>query len=401
MAKYLENENESPEVDLKNLTVKLAGMGLDEEIDQVIPGKKKKKKGASEKTDAEDTDASENVSEEAEVEEAAEDPEVDDAVEDILAKASDMEEKSFEVKENIEEEAEELSDEVNEFYEKRHAERDLSLEKVEELAEEISDKKQKVGLDTVIPKKEKVQEEKKEKKKAKLDAFAITGIVLAVLALIGGIFYIYRSVYQEPNLGLSEREFRVKYFETPIYKGIINYGFTLPEPTYRDQEEETSATDASVSETTAETTAAAETTVDPTAVTTAIKSKYRYFDSSCSNALYLPIYITGCECKSNNYMKRIRFFAPFETQEDLDVIIVAYAGFLQAFTGYDSQTCVDKLKDAFNQSTASADPAVAVVDGKIAYALSQNTIDGVLCYVLDFVPAKEASKYEYVNSIFG
>ena len=45
MAKYLENENESPEVDLKNLTVKLAGMGLDEEIDQVIPGKKKKKKG--------------------------------------------------------------------------------------------------------------------------------------------------------------------------------------------------------------------------------------------------------------------------------------------------------------------------------------------------------------------
>ena len=75
--------------------------------------------------------------------------------------------------------------------------------------------------------------------------------------------------------------------------------------------------------------------------------------------------------------------------------------FLQAFTGYDSQTCVDKLKDAFSQSTASADPAVAVVDGKIAYALSQNTIDGVLCYVLDIVPAKEASKYVYVNSIFG
>ena len=400
MAKYLENENESPEVDLKNLTVKLAGMGLDEEIEQVIPGKKKKKKGASENKDAEDTDASETVSEDTEVEEVAEDPEVDDAVDDILAKASDMEEKASETKEIVEE-AEEISDEVNEFYEKRHAERDLSLEKVEELAEEISDKKQKVGLDTVIPKKEKVQEEAKEKKKAKLDGVAITGIVLAVLALIGGIIYIYMSVHQEPNLGITEREFRVKYFETPIYKGIINYGFTLPEPTYRDQEEATSSTDASASDATAETSAAAETTVDPTAVTTAIKSKYRYFDSSCSNALYLPIYITGCECKSNNYMKRIRFFAPFETQEDLDVIIVAYAGFLQAFTGYDSQTCVDKLKDAFNQSTASADPAVAVVDGKIAYALSQNTIDGVLCYVLDFVPAKEAGKYEYVNSIFG
>ena len=396
MAKYLENENESPEVDLKNL----AGMGLDEEIEQVIPGKKKKKKGASENKDAEDTDASETVSEDTEVEEVAEDPEVDDAVDDILAKASDMEEKASETKEIVEE-AEEISDEVNEFYEKRHAERDLSLEKVEELAEEISDKKQKVGLDTVIPKKEKVQEEAKEKKKAKLDGVAITGIVLAVLALIGGIIYIYMSVHQEPNLGITEREFRVKYFETPIYKGIINYGFTLPEPTYRDQEEATSSTDASSSDATAETSAAAETTVDPTAVTTAIKSKYRYFDSSCSNALYLPIYITGCECKSNNYMKRIRFFAPFETQEDLDVIIVAYAGFLQAFTGYDSQTCVDKLKDAFNQSTASADPAVAVVDGKIAYALSQNTIDGVLCYVLDFVPAKEAGKYEYVNSIFG
>ena len=40
MAKFLENDNESPEVDLKNLTVKLAGMGLDEEIEEVIPGKK-------------------------------------------------------------------------------------------------------------------------------------------------------------------------------------------------------------------------------------------------------------------------------------------------------------------------------------------------------------------------
>ena len=36
MAKFLENDNESPEVDLKNLTVKLAGMGLDEEIEEVI-----------------------------------------------------------------------------------------------------------------------------------------------------------------------------------------------------------------------------------------------------------------------------------------------------------------------------------------------------------------------------
>ena len=75
MAKILKNDNESPEVDLKNLTVKLSGMGLDEEIEDMIPGKKKKGKKNADEEKAEEKDTSEEK--EASDEETSDEPETE------------------------------------------------------------------------------------------------------------------------------------------------------------------------------------------------------------------------------------------------------------------------------------------------------------------------------------
>ena len=378
MAKYLENENESPEVDLKNLTVKLAGMGLDEEIEDVIPGKKEKKdKKESDKDETADKD--EKTSEEVEEKDSEDAEEVSDA--------------------EAETASEEETDEVNEFFEKRAAERDLTLEKVEALEEEMEssdEKAQKLGaLDTIVKKTEKPTIIK-EKKKGKLDAVAIIGIVLAIVALIGGAFYIYQSVHQEPNLGITERQFRVNYYNSPIYSNVNSFGFNIPEPTYREDKEKAAATDTSTVAT--ETTAAV---VDPTAVTTAEKSKYRYFESLIKNDYdILPIFVTGCEIRSNNYLKNIRFFAVAETQDEFDTLNVLYAAFLQSFyVGTGSQTCLDKVKNAYNQSVQSAEIGVPVKDGDLAYVVTHANIDGVPCYVLDIMPAADADDYVFVNSL--
>ncbi len=375
MAKYLENENESPEVDLKNLTVKLAGMGLDDEIEDVIPGKKEKReKKSSDKADPADKEENE--------------PENDTAEDMIMSEEAS--------------ESDEISDEVNEFYEKRAAERDLTLEKVEALEEEMKssdDKAQKLGaLDTIVKKSEKPTIIK-EKKKAKLDGVAIAGIVLAILALIGGAFYIYKSVHQEPNLGITERQFRVNYYQSPIYANVCSLGFNIPEPTYHEDKEKAAAsTNADGSSMTSETTAAV---VDPTAVTTAEKSRYRYFESLIKNDYeILPIFVTGCECRNNNYLKNIRFFAVADTQDEFDTLNVLYAAFLQSFyVGTDSQVCLDKVKNAYSQSVQSAEIGVPVKDGDLAYVVTHANIDGVPCYVLDIMPAKEADDYIFVNSI--
>ena len=385
MAKYLENENESPEVDLKNLTVKLAGMGLDEEIEDVIPGKKEKKnKKKSDKDDS--SDKEENKPEDEIVEE----------------KESDEESESVEESES-EEESDEISDEVNEFFEKRAAERDLTLEKVEALEEEMEssdEKAQKLGaLDTIVKKTEKPKI-LKEKKKAKIDGIAIAGIVIAILALLGGAFYIYKSVHQEPNLGITERQFRVNYYQSPIYANICSLGFNIPEPTYHeDKEKAATSTDASDASTVAtETTAAV---VDPTAVTTAEKSKYRYFESLIKNDYdILPIFVTGSECRSNNYLKNIRFFAVASTQDEFDWLNVNFAAFLQSFyVGTDSQVCLEKVKNAYSQSVQSTEIGVPVKDGDLAYVVTHANIDGVPCYVLDIMPAKDADDYVFVNSL--
>lgn len=391
MAKFLQNDNESPEVDLKNLTVKLAGMGLDEEIDEVIPGKKEKKKKDS-KQDAEE----ESASEEKESTEAVEDPSDDEKSEE-----------TEEVDDSDDAEDADESDEVSDFYEKRAAERDLTLEKVEELEEKMEsstdDKKQKVSaIDTIIAKSEKKTSEDenvKEKKKAKIDGVAIAGIVLAILALLGGAFYLYRSVHQEPNLGMTERNFRTKYYLTPVFESILSYGFTFPEPAYRDEVEAAAAT---ASETTVKETA------DATAIVTEVKSDYRYCDYVVKNNLGMaPIMVTVVECKSNNYMKSIRFCAPLDDDEFISFYNAPFAGFLQVFfekedgTFEESQVCVDKIKNAYAQSVASTETAVMIKDGNIAYSVTKANVDGVPCYVMDIVPAKEADDFVFYNSYLG
>ena len=60
--------------------------------------------------------------------------------------------------------------------------------------------------------------------------------------------------------------------------------------------------------------------------------------------------------------------ASFTTQgKNMKTIKVAYAAFLQAFyVGEDSQACADKIKNAYDQSVASAEPAVMIKDGDLA-----------------------------------
>ncbi|MBO4650957.1 MAG: hypothetical protein J5653_07180 [Clostridiales bacterium] len=381
MAKYLENENESPEVDLKNLTVKLAGMGLDEEIEDVIPGKKEKKsKKDSDKEDS--SDKEENKPEEETVEEKESEEETD----------------------TEESESEDISEEEKEFFEKRAAERDLTLEKVEALEEEMEssdDKAQKLGaLDTIVKKTEKPKIIK-EKKKGKLDGIAIAGIIVAILALIGGVFYIYKSVHQEPNLGITERQFRVNYYESPIYSNICYLGFNIPEPTYHEDKEKAAATNTNEDGTPVTTESTAAKAVDPTAVTTEEKSRYRYFEAMIKNDYeVLPIFVVGSECRSNNYLKTMRFFAVADTQDEYDWLNVNFAAFLQSFyVGTDSQVCLDKVKNAYNQSVQSAEIGVPVKDGDLAYVVTHANIDGVPCYVMDIMPAKEADDYVFVNSL--
>ena len=366
MAKFLENDNESPEVDLKNLTVKLAGMGLDEEIEEVIPGKKDTKDydTADEDDSSEDKD-SDKDSKEAESEDASENDE------------------------NSEEESEEVAD----FYEKRAAERDLTLEKVEELAEEMEasseDKKQKVtALDTIIAKSDK--KKSGEKKKGKIDGLAIVGIILAIAALLGGGIWLYRASNQDPNLKITLDMFFKQYRSSKIYGSIFQMGFNCPEPSYRSDEEIAAVM------------AASGETAETTAVNT---SKYRYFDFVLSGRVrddsQEPIFVSGCECKENNYLKNLRFYAPVRSEEDLEVYYVVYSAFLQSFyTDTSSEACLEKVKGAYNQSIASTDTAVMVKDGNLAYSVAKTEIDGQVYFVMDIVPAKEAGKFKFATKMF-
>ena len=390
MAKILKNDNESPEVDLKNLTVKLSGMGLDEEIEDMIPGKKKKgKKNADENVDEEEDTSKEEASEE---EESTESDEPETEPEDESEEDENEEDVSdSEDGEEIKEEEEKTDDEVEAFYEKRAAERDLTLEKVEAIAGEMDSDDSETKVVKNIKK-----AAVKDKKKAKLDAFGICAIVLAVLVLLGGAFYIYLSVKKEPDLGMTEKDFRVKYSQTPIFRSIMDFGFALSEPTYRKTD---AAASESTSQSASETTAATETTAPVSAVTSEAESKYKYFDSYI-HSYFFTVYVNGCESKNTGNLKMLRFIIPTEDEEGIRGTATAtFAAFLQVFfPELNSDACVQKITDAYNQSKASASPAVIIKDGDIAYSVSYNEIDNVPCIVMDLIPAKDASKYVFYTS---
>lgn len=367
MAKFVKNDNESPEVDLKNLTVKLAGMGLDKEIEESIPGKKssKKAKKAAEEIEENADEALEEAEET--VEKAADN--VAEETEDVVEKAAS----------DVEEELDETSKEIEEFYKKREEDRDLTLEKVEAIANEMSsehspeEKKEKKATEAKIL---------KEKKKAHFDGVAVGAIVLAVLALVGGCVYLFFSMRQEPSLKMTEKDFRVNYFKTAIYKNpLIDFGFSIAPPTYR-------------AETTASSSAG---TGETTSNIAAPDDKYRYFDEIIDNSLMIPIFMTGRECKDTKYIKDLRFCTGIDEEEATrDVIFIAYSAFLQTmYPDRTSQECVDMVKNAFAQSQASTLPAVIIVDGDYAYSVSKNDINGLTCYVLDIISAKEAKNYEF------
>ena len=401
MAKILKNDNESPEVDLKNLTVKLSGMGLDEEIEDMIPGKKKKKKDAEEKVEEEEDTSKEEKS--SEDEESSDEPETEteEEPEENEEESSDSEadeaEKSGDVEDAEDGEAEKTDDEVEAFYEKRAAERDLTLEKVEAIASEMDSDDSSEPRVVKNIKKAAV----KEKKKAKMDAFGICAIALAVLVLLGGAFYIYLSVKKEPDLGMTEKDFRVKYSQTPIFRSIMDFGFALSEPTYRKTDAAASeSTSQSASDTTAATeTSAAETSATGYVATSEAESKYKYFDSYI-HSYFFTVYVNGSESKDTGNLKMLRFIIPTEDEEGIRGTATAtFAAFLQVFfPELNSDAAVQKISDAYNQSKASASPAVIIKEGDIAYSVSYNEIDGVPCIVMDVIPAKDASKYVFYTS---
>lgn len=383
MAKILKNENESPEVDLNKLTVKLAGMGLDDEIEDMIPGKKvKTEEQASDAVSAEDAQEDNSEEEVEEIEASDDSEEVEDA------------------------EIDEESDDVQAFYEKRAAERNLSVEKVEELAKEMD--KLEEDPDAKKSKRPSSAKTTKEKKKVKLDAFVICSVCLAVIALAAGVLYLMKSLRKDPNLGMTLSELNIKYEETPIYRNNLEkIGFTLylepvlGNPGYRDY----------VSESAFPTGVEGE--KDPTAVTTFVdKNEYYYFDfsSHCKVSgqafdFLPPMYVTGQECKEQKLgqgdLKRIRFVMQY-SDDSWSICSTMFSAYLQAFLpGTDSQTCLQKIESALSQSNASAEPAVIIKEGDIAYSVSLNDFQGISSFVMDIIPAEEASDYTFFNVILG
>ena len=378
MAKILENENESPEIDLNNLTVRLAGMGLDEEIEDVIPGKKVKKEEKSS-----DSESIEKVGD-------------DEPAEEEVTTSEDIDEA---------EEDSEQSDDIQAFYEKRASERNLSVEKVEELAKEMEKLE---DSDEKKSKRPSATKTTKEKKKVKLDAFVICSVCLAVLALAAGVFYLMRSLRKEANLGMTLSELNIKYEETPIYRNNLEkIGYTLymepvvANPGYRDYVSENSWPTGVEGE------------KDPTAVTTLIeKNDYYYFDFTSSFKvngqqfdIYPPIHVTGQECKETKLgsgnLKRIRFVMQY-TDDGWSICGTVFSAYLQAFLpGTDSQTCLQKIESALSQSNASTEPAVIIVDGDIAYSVSVNDFQGITSYIMDVIPAEDASDYIFYNVLIG
>lgn len=344
MAKFEKNKNESPEIDLKNLTVRLAGMGMEKEAEEMADTRKMNYSTVED----EETEADEESS----VEE-----EISDNEEEIL---EDVEEAT----------SEEISDDVEEFYEKRAKERNLTLEKVEELAsemEETSDdearkvvKLSKVKSESTLP---------VEKKKAHFDAVTIVGILVALAVLAGGIYYLMQSLRKSPNLGMTQKEYTNAYHNSVQFRQVLSqYGSTMVEPKYRTEVED--------------------------------DVKARTFDLKIENSLGLPVYMTGVESKSTNKLVRLRFAITFSNPEALNSAEIIMVSFLQAlYPDRETSVCFGNITGALELTRASTKEAVAVKDGKYAYALTLRSLEGVSTLIMDIIPESSADNYSFTDSL--
>ena len=348
MAKFEKNKNESPEIDLKNLTVRLAGMGMEKEAEEMADTRKKNYSTVEDEETEVDDESSTN------------EDEISDNEEEII---EDIEDESSE--------SEEVSDEVEEFYEKRAKERNLTLEKVEELAnemEEASDEDAKKVVKLSKVKSESALPEQK-KKKAHIDAVTILGIFIALAVLAGGIYYLMLSLRKSPNLGLTQKEYTNAYHDSVQFKQVLsNYGSTMVEPKYRTEVED--------------------------------DVKSRTFDLTIDNSLGLPVYMTGIENKDTNKLVRLRFAITFSNPEALNSAEIIMVSFLQAlYPDRDSTVCFGNITSALDLTNASTKDAVAVKDGKIAYALTLRTLDGKSTLIMDVIPESSADNYSFTDSL--
>jgi len=362
MAKFVKNENESPEVDLKNLTVRLSGLGMDKEIEDVIPGKKSKDyKVASEEESPDEDEENEKPDEDS-------DEFSSDNEENTAEEADDNDDLIESGTEDTEEFDETASEEVESFFEKRAAERNLTLEKVEELANEMSsDDPSKERKVTKIKSEEKTEQPKK---KAKFDMVTVAGILLALAALGAGIYYIMSSMNHVVSLGLTESEYRQKYLNSPYYTQTLSkFGFALPSPTYRDENASN-------------------------------LSEGQYYDEKIDNRLISDLYLTGIEIKGGKLLKQLRIYAIVNTEEQVDAMLQIYGSYLIPLDDdLESSKAYEKINNAYLLSLSSTERAVIVKDNGYAFSVSLNTINGYDMIVLDIIPKSEADKYVFQDVI--
>ncbi len=343
MAKFEKNKNEAPEVDLKNLTVKLAGMGMDKEVEEMASTRKTKNYSTVDEESSEsDVDLEEKISDNAD-----------------------------EISESVEGAEDEISEEVEEFYEKRAQERNLTLEKVEELASEMEsatdDKAQKI----VKLSKAKVEDKlpSVEKKKAKFDLVTLVGILIALVVLGGGVYYLVHSLSGSSDLGMTQAEYSNRYHDTEAFRTLLApYGFTMVEPTYRTSVEE--------------------------------DAKAKVFDMTINNSLSTPVSVVGFENKTSKNLIRIRFSITFNQAEALGNAEIFMIAFMQAFyPDRNTTVCYGSITGALEVSQASAKDAVAIKDGDFAYAVTLRTLEDKYTLVMDIIPAGSADNYNFTDSL--
>jgi len=128
--------------------------------------------------------------------------------------------------------------------------------------------------------------------------------------------------------------------------------------------------------------------------------KARTFDLKIENSLGLPVYMTGVESKSTNKLVRLRFAITFSNPEALNSAEIIMVSFLQAlYPDRETSVCFGNITGALELTRASTKEAVAVKDGKYAYALTLRSLEGVSTLIMDIIPESSADNYSFTDSL--